>query len=371
MSTPRPAELLGTFSSASRSRRYITPLFLYAVTYFAYLVCAAGTVTLPGWWVKGLCVIASGLLIGALYIIGHDAGHGVYVPGRWANRWLARFAFFPMFAPLSAWFRMHVWLHHNYLRVRGRDMVWTPWALDEYRSAPRWRRVWYRFLRTPIGLVFYWPLGTWIPYLLFPPGTEMGIRRRQNWFDRIAVIGFACALFAGLLALTRWVAELPWAEPVGPLGVLVLGLVLPYLLCAYTIGLVDLVQHTHPLAVWYTRRSEWDYYTANVRSTVHMILPLKLNPLMHNILEHTAHHLDPRIPLYHLPGAQAALEAAYPEQVPVERFTPGYVLRLLRTCRLYDFERRQWLDYDGTPTSPAQRPEAVVSSAEAAQSRSD
>jgi acyl-lipid omega-6 desaturase (Delta-12 desaturase) len=93
-----------------------------------------------------------------------------------------------------------------------------------------------------------------------------------------------------------------------------------------------------------------------VRSTTHVVLPLGLNRLAYNILEHTAHHVDPRVPLYHLPGAQARLEEVYPEDVVVERLTPAYVLRILRTCRLYDYRRRQWLDYDGTPTSPSQGP---------------
>ena len=331
------------------------------------MLCVVGAVVLPGWWAKGLCVATAALLIGGLYVIGHDAGHGVFLPSRRANRWIARFAFFPAYAPLAAWFRAHVLLHHNFLRVRGRDMVWMPWTLTEYRSAPLWRRTWYRFLRTPVGLSFYWTVGNWVPYLLFPPSAELGTRRGQNRFDRLLVLGFAAALFAGLYALALAAAAWPWADPVGPLGVFSLGLVLPYLGWTYLIGVVDLVHHTHPRAVWFDGRHEWDYASANVRSTTHTVLPLGLNRLTHSILDHTAHHVDPRVPLYHLPAAQAALEAAYPEDVPVERLTPLYVLRLLRTCRLYDYDRRQWLDYDGTPTAPTQRavPDAAPAVAEA------
>ena len=83
---------------------------------------------------------------------------------------------------------------------------------------------------------------------------------------------------------------------------------------------------------------------------------LAAGALIGGLFEHTAHHVGPRVPLYHLPDAQDRLEAAYTADVPVERLTPGYVLGLMRTCRLYDYECRQWLDYDGTPTTPAQRP---------------
>ena len=365
MTTPSPAELLAQIPDGTRRRRYFPALLLFAADYAGYLLCVAGAVVLPGWWAKALCVVAAALLIGGLHVIGHDAGHGIFVPGRWANRWIARFAFFPSYVPLAAWYRGHVLLHHNFLRVRGRDFVWMPWTLEEYRSAPLWRRAWYRFLRTPVGPSFYWTVGYWVPSLLFPPGSELGPRRGQNRFDRLLVLGFAAALFAGLCALARVAAAWPWAEPVGPAGVVVLGLVLPYLGWTYLIGVVDLVHHTHPQTVWFTSRDEWDYATANLRSTTHTVLPFGLNCLVHGILDHTAHHVDPRVPLYNLPEAQAALEAAYPEDVPVERLTPLYVLRLLRTCRLYDYDRRQWLDYDGTPTTPAQRPECAPAVAEA------
>ena len=354
--TPSPAELLAAIPPAARRRAYFPAVLIFAADAAGYLLCVAGAVVLPGWWLKGACVTGATLLVAALYVVAHDAGHGSFVPGRRANRWIARVAFFPSYTPLAAWFRAHVLLHHNFLRIRGRDMVWMPWTLAEYRTAPRWRRAWYRLLRTPPGLTFYWTVGNWVPYLLFPPRAAMGSRRGQNRFDRALVVAFAVSLFAGLYALTRAVADVPWAEPVGPVGVVALGMVLPYLGWTYLIALVDLVHHLHPSAVCFADRKDWDYFSATVRSTTHVVLPFGLNRVMHNILEHTAHHADPRVPLYHLPDAQATLERAYPADVAVERLTPAYLLRVLRTCSLYDYDRQQWLAYDGTPTSPARRP---------------
>ena len=127
--------------------------------------------------------------------------------------------------------------------------------------------------------------------------------------------------------MTRSAAVFPWAEPVSPSGVFLLGLVLPYLLWTYLIGWVDLVHHTHPRSICFADPSEWSYFDATVRSTVHLILPFGLSRLTNNILEHTAHHVDPRVPLYNLPEVQGQLEATYPEEITVERLTPGYVLR--------------------------------------------
>jgi omega-6 fatty acid desaturase (delta-12 desaturase) len=240
-------------------------------------------------------------------------------------------------------------------------MVWQPWGLEEYRAKPAWRRAWYRFLRTPLGLSFYWTMENWLPHHLLPRRADLGRKWSRFRFDRLLVLAFAAGLFVSLCALTRLAAGWSWAEPVGPLGVFLLALVLPYFLWTYLVGVVDLVHHTHPQAIWFCHREEWDYHTATVRSTTHVLLPVGLNQLFHNILEHTAHHVDPRIPLYNLPQAQQHLEAAYPTDVPVERLTPGYLLRILRTCRLYDYDKKQWLDYDGRPTAPAQHLSAVVS----------
>ncbi|WP_165250527.1 fatty acid desaturase [Paludisphaera soli] len=356
--SPSPTETIKQIPCVARRRRYLPGLSKFLGYYAAYLALVAGAVVLPGWPVKAFCVAAASLAIAGLYVLGHDAGHGSLVPGYRLNRWLARLAFLPAYAPLASWHRAHVFLHHNFLRVRGKDMVWMPWSLDDYQAASIWRRGWYRFLRTLPGLSFYWTVGNWFPYLLFPPGAALGPRLKQFHLDRILVLGFAGVLFAALSLLAQAAQAWPWAEPVGPAGVLLLGLVAPYLCWTWLVGLIDLVHHTHPRSICFADSSEWDYYDATVKSTVHVILPFGLHWLANNILEHNAHHVDPRVPLHNLSEAQGCLQAAYPEDIHVEHLTLGYTLWLFRTCRLYDYERRRWLDYDGTPTSESMRPAA-------------
>lgn len=352
---PSPSEMFGQIPAAARRLGFAPGLIKFFGLGFAYLTLVAGAVVLPGWPLKAVCVVTASLAIAGLYVLGHDAGHGTLVPGYRLNRWLARIAFLPAYAPLASWHRAHVLLHHNFLRVRGKDMVWMPWSLEDYRAASTWRKGWYRFLRTIPGLSFYWTVGNWFPYLLFPPGTALGPRSKQFHLDRALVLGFACVLFAALRVLAHAAEAWPWAEPVGPAGTLLLGLVAPYLCWTWLVGLVDLVHHTHPRSICFADASDWDYYDATVRSTVHVILPSGLHWLANNILEHNAHHVDPRVPLHRLPEAQDRLQAAYSEDIHTEHLNARYVLWLFRTCRLYDYERRRWLDYDGTPTSESMR----------------
>ena len=141
------------------------------------------------------------------------------------------------------------------------------------------------------------------------PGAALGPRAREFRLERLLIVAYAAGLFGALSALARAASAWPWADPAGPAGILLVGLIGPYLVWTYLIGLVDLVHHTHPRAVCFADPSEWNYFEAAVCSTVHVILPMGLNWAANNILEHNAHHVDPRVPLYNLPDAQARLEA--------------------------------------------------------------
>ena len=83
----------------------------------------------------------------------------------------------------------------------------------------------------------------------------------------------------------------------------------------------------------------WRAAGAQVACTVHVILPVPLDGLLHFIMQHTAHHLDVTIPLYRLRDAQRIVEESGTRLV-VYRWTPATFFRHLKICKLYDFERR-------------------------------
>jgi acyl-lipid omega-6 desaturase (Delta-12 desaturase) len=73
--------------------------------------------------------------------------------------------------------------------------------------------------------------------------------------------------------------------------------------------------------------------------------------LLFDIMEHPAHHTDSMIPLYRLSAAQRDIESAAPPGGIVQRWTPAFFLHTLACCKLYDYERHAWLDFDGNVTS--------------------
>ena len=86
-----------------------------------------------------------------------------------------------------------------------------------------------------------------------------------------------------------------------------LAIVLPFLIWNGIMGFVVFVHHTHPKIAWFQKRQEWQRCRAYLIATANVRLPLGIDRLMHNIMEHNAHHVNPRIPMFGLRAAQALL----------------------------------------------------------------
>jgi acyl-lipid omega-6 desaturase (Delta-12 desaturase) len=134
---------------------------------------------------------------------------------------------------------------------------------------------------------------------------------------------------------------------------LVLGLFVPWLVFHWLFGIVTLQHHTHPRARWFKTRDEWSFYEGQVANTVHVVFPRIIEFLLHNITVHGAHHIDPKVSLHNLPGTQLQLEQAVGLDVILERWSLTTHRRLMRSCKLYDYERHCWLDFDCRSTTDA------------------
>ena len=88
-----------------------------------------------------------------------------------------------------------------------------------------------------------------------------------------------------------------------------------------------------------------------VSTTVHLQFPWRVGGLLHHIMEHTAHHVDMSVPLYKLKQAQKKLEDMLPGRIIIQRFSWRWYFQTARKCKLYDFTRRCWTDFQGRPTS--------------------
>ena len=316
-----------------------TSALILLVDIILYLGLTAAVLLLP-WQYALVCSVALGLSIALLFIVAHDACHGGFTAHPRLNAWVARICFLPSLFPVSPWEYGHNQVHHGWTNLREKDYVWRPLSLTEYRQLPGWRRTVERTYRTLPGVALYSIVEIWLKHMLILTTDE---RRHLSVVSRRIDRGLVL-VYAGLLMLV--------AVSNG-LSAVIFFVGVPFLVFHWLFGMVTLQHHTHPSVRWCDTRREWSFATGQIRNTVHVKLPAVVERLLHNITVHGAHHIDPRVPLYALPEAQARLVESFGEDVTGEKWSLRWQIKLLRTCRLYDYDLHRWLDYDGSETAEA------------------
>lgn len=351
-----PAEQARAWRAAlPRGCRHRTDLrggVIYALSASLYVLTFLGTFLLPEWWQQLGALLIQPWIIGALFVIGHDACHGSLVRTGWLNRVLGRACFLPAWHPYTSWAHAHNTLHHGWTNLKGREPAFPPFTKEEFDRLPGWRRLLERIYRTPLGIGPYYTIDFYFKCLIFPRGAQRPPSRLAFHLDRLLVLGF---LIVQLLA-GWWLASLRPDNLVPPVVHAGLGVAIPWLLWIWFMGFVSFIQHTHPRMAWYDREDEWSFYHVQLKSTAHVVFPWPVGMILHNIMEHTAHHLDPSIPLYELPRSQKQLEESCPEHAVVIRWTLWDYFRTCAACKLYDFRRHCWTDFAGVPTTPTGLP---------------
>jgi omega-6 fatty acid desaturase (delta-12 desaturase) len=322
---------------------------IFTVSVALFVLLFLGMFLLPFWWLRAAAITAQPWVIGALFVIGHDACHGSLVRTGWLNRALGRAALLPALHPYSSWVHAHNTLHHGWTCFKGREPAFPPFTKEEFDRLPLWRRLLERLYRTPPGIGVYYAIDFYVCRLLFPPPGQRPPSRLAFHLDRLAVLAF---LALQLLA-ARVLAGMRSGDVLSPGVYAVVAVALPWCLWIWFMGFVSFIQHTHPRIAWYDREEEWSFYHVQLRSTAHVVFPWPVGTVLHNIMEHAAHHIDPAIPLYELPRSQRLLEQECPEHALVIPWTLDEFFRTCACCKLYDFRRHCWTDFNGVPTTLA------------------
>jgi omega-6 fatty acid desaturase (delta-12 desaturase) len=303
-----------------------------------------GTVYFESIWVKLLLAIFSGFMIGRIFILGHDACHQSFTPYRSLNKILGRLAFLPSLTPYSLWEVGHNVVHHGQTNLKGFDFVWAPLTLEEYQSLSTGRKVLERIYRSGFGPFVYYIVEIWWNKMFFPSKKAMPATRPAFLWDNVLVSSFAAL----------WIAALTFGAMATNQSILLtilMGFVIPFIFWNGMIGFVVYVHHTHPSVSWYSDKSEWLRAQPFVSTTVHLVFPFKWGAAMHHIMEHTAHHVDMGVPLYKLKQAQAKLEEMLPGRIIIQKFSWAYYFDTAKLCKLYDTQRKCWLDFKGNKTA--------------------
>jgi omega-6 fatty acid desaturase (delta-12 desaturase) len=299
------------------------------------------------WWqVVGLELLA-GLVVGALFILGHDASHRALFESDRLNGFVARLLMLPAFHVQEAWALGHNRIHHGFTARQGLDFVWHPQTVADYEAMSRWARSRHRLEWSAAGAGAYYLREVWWNKMVTfrpPPARSRPIRR-----DWMLVAGWAVLVTGASL----WLGWGTSGSPTAAAGMWLKLVVLPFLVFTQIIGWAVYVHHIGPDIPWWTR-SGWTRLRAQTTSTTILRMPRVLNVFFHNIFIHVPHHVDARVPWYRLPEAADAIERATPGTIVDQPFRIGDYLHSARRCKLYDFDTRTWLTYaDARTGSPS------------------
>lgn len=332
-----------------RLRSYIRGCAIFALSAVGYVGLFLGMFLLPTWWARLLALSGVPLAIGGLFVIGHDACHNTLTPSGWLNRILGRLAMLPAFHPYTSWAYAHNTLHHAWTNFKGRHPDFPPLSKEEYDNLSGYRKVLERIYRSPLGVGLNYAVEFFLGYLIFPQNKTISRYRIQFELDRLLVVVFIGFQFATGFYLGNTIPG-----RVMPLGLLVpLAVFVPWMIWIWFMGFVSYLQHTHPRIAWYDNEREWSFYHVQLKSTTHVVFPWPIERLLNNIMDHPAHHLDPAIPLYELPPSQKRLEEMAPAHSVVIPWSIREYFRICRVCKLYDYRKHCWLDFQGNPTTPS------------------
>jgi len=333
--------LLCSFETSSK--QFVLPALVLLLDIALFSGGTALVLMVDSLWAKilGSAVITAAIV--RLFLVGHDACHGSFFSNARFNAIGGRIAFLPSLTAYSLWEMGHNTAHHGFNNLKGRDQVWAPYSKSEFDALPPVRRSLERLYRSGLGWGAYYLVEMWWKKLFFASRKEIGSTRRKYTLDSILVTAFAAA-WIGLVAYA--------ASTTGQsfLLLVTLAVIVPFLLWNGVIGFVVFLHHTSPQIAWFSNRQEWQRNRAYLTATACVRFPLGLDRLMHNIMEHNAHHLNPGIPMFTLRAAQQVLRDKFPGLCDYSINRRTY-MDVVRRCKLYDFANHQWLDFDGRVTA--------------------
>ncbi|MFC8294266.1 fatty acid desaturase [Streptomyces sp. NPDC057242] len=271
-----------------------------------------------------------------LHCIAHDAGHGSFSRNRRLNTAVGHLSLLPLAYPFHAWRHVHN-MHHSSTNHLELDTDWRPLPAGMFKRMPLRQKLVYLSTRTWAfwgGTINYWVESGFRPGF-FPKESHRRDVRRSILF--VAALGVP--YFGALGYFTGWQ------------GVL-LYFVAPWLATHAWFSATTLMHHSAS-DIPYLTAEHWTRNASRLLVTTDYVYPKWLLFLTHNISIHTAHHVAPVIPFYHLPKAQQALKDRYPGMVREERFTFRQMWSIVRHLHFYDTESGYYQELSGTKVPPA------------------
>jgi omega-6 fatty acid desaturase (delta-12 desaturase) len=332
---------LGQFARPCNRRGLIA----FAVEFSMYWLAIAVVLLAPGLGIKIAASVFAGLKLSALVTLGHDAAHRTLMANRRANKILGILCFLPCIHNYRLWVWDHHEVHHTETNGEHFDS-YTPFSKAEFDRLPLAHQLFERVIRAPnlIGFGLHYFCQRMLNVRILPRAGVPQRHVRSAWRHFALLVVYYVFFFSFLCAA-------PLFAPVSLATSLLLGFVVPIASFSIITGASLYLMHTNRSVPWFKGTLDRTSHAAPELCATHIRMPYLLSALIHHVFAHSAHHAHPGVPSYHLTAAQRRLDALLGDRAVVEPLSLIGVLRTMRDCKLYDFDKHQWLDFNGKPTT--------------------
>jgi omega-3 fatty acid desaturase (delta-15 desaturase) len=254
---------------------------LYAIAY-----------SLNSWFFFPIFWLMQGTMFWALFVVGHDCGHGSFSRLKWLNSLIGHLSHTPILVPYHGWRISHRTHHANTGNIET-DESWYPIVESKYNQMPWYEKLVRFYLHMFAYPIYLFRRSTGKKGSHFLPSSPL-FRPSEKW-DVLTSSG----LWVLMIGFLGWITyQFGWV-------VLVQYYVMPYLVFVVWLDLVTFLHHTESDIPWY-RGKDW-YFLKGALSTIDRDYGF-INPIHHNIGTHIAHHIFLTIPHYHLKTATEAIK---------------------------------------------------------------
>ncbi|CAN0912996.1 Omega-3 fatty acid desaturase, chloroplastic, partial [Linum grandiflorum] len=258
------------------------------------LSLAAAAAKLDSWPAWLLYWVAQGTMFWAVFVLGHDCGHGSFSDSWLLNNVMGHILHSSILVPYHGWRISHKTHHQNHGNVE-KDESWVPLPEKLYKSLDTSTK----FFRFTVPLpMFAYPIYLWTrspgkkgshfnPYSdLFAPNERAAVTISTLCWTAMALLLCYASFIYGFLPVLK-----------------IYGV--PYLVFVAWLDMVTyLHHHGHEQKLPWYRGKEWSYLRGGL-TTVDRDYGI-INNIHHDIGTHVIHHLFPQIPHYHLVEATEA-----------------------------------------------------------------
>ncbi|CAK9151319.1 unnamed protein product [Ilex paraguariensis] len=276
-----------------RSVSYVVRDVLVVFGLVAVAIYFNNLIVWPVYWA------VQGTMFWALFVLGHDCGHGSFSDSPTLNSFIGHLLHSSILVPYHGWRISHRTHHQNHGNVE-KDESWVPLPERLYKNLS----VSTKFLRFKIPFpLFAYPIYLWSrspgkkgshfnPYsdLFHPSERKLVITSTVCWTVMVALLVY----LSNVIGLVQML--------------MIYGV--PYLIFVMWLDIVTyLHHHGHEQKLPWYRSKEWSYLRGGL-TTVDRDYGW-INNIHHDIGTHVIHHLFPQIPHYHLVEATKAAKPVF------------------------------------------------------------